>query len=236
MAKSMWYHKHMKITVQEFADKFRSLLGDEALSLDDDYIINSLNWAFNSLPSVPKLYKAWQEHHSPRLNANGHYRWKLKTDFRNIIKFEYINFYTSTGGDPCPLCICYRDNAPFYAKNGLVELKVAGKPCEYTIEHEDDDTYIVLDRPSNVPIILDYIAYGRPKPVTSMEDTFECPGCIENLIFSAVRKLYYQYADDFNFAESIATYLDSKEIAEAIQELNQYNITTHSAILGEAAL
>lgn len=226
----------MKITVQEFATKLRSLIGDETISIPDTFIINALNWAFNSLPSVPKLYKAWQKHYTMTLDARGHYRWKMKSDFRDIIKFEYINFYTSTGGDPCPLSICYRSNIPFYSKHGLIELKVAGKPCEYTREKEGDDTYLVLDRPSNVPILIDYICYGRPKPVSSVEDEIEVSGVIENLILSAARRVYYLVADDFAFAQSIGEYLDNKEVAEAVQELNQHTDNSMNFILGEAGL
>lgn len=219
--------------VSKFADKFRSLLGDETLSVPDTFIINALNWAFNSLPSVPKLYKAWRGHYTMQLDANGHYKWKLKSDFRDIIKYEFMNFYTSTGGDPCELPICYRESIPFYKKNGLIELKVAGRPCEYTREREGDDTYLVLDRPANIPVIVDYICYGRPKPVESMDDEFEIDAVVENLILSAVRRMYYLEADDFAFAQEIGLYLDSKEVAEAVQELNQRDSNDYTLILGE---
>lgn len=226
----------MKITVEQFIETFRSLVGDEAIGVPQDFIINALNWAFRSLPSVPKLYVAWQKHYTFNLDANGHYRFKFKSDFADIIKFEYIDFYTSTGGDPCPLHLCYRHNIPFYKKNGIIELKVAGQPCEYTREREGDDYYLVLDRPSNVPIIVDYICYGRPKPVSSPQDEIEMPTCIYNLILSATRRLFYQVGDDFAFAADIAQYLDSKEVAEAVQELNQEGSNDSFGILGEPSL
>lgn len=226
----------MKMQVQEYADTLRSLVGDEAITLPDQFIMDSLNWAFRSLPSVPKLYVAWQKHYTFNLDANGHYRFKFKSDFADIIKFDYINFFTSTGGDPCPLNLCYRHNIPFYKKNGVVELKVAGQPCEYTREREGDDFYLVFDRPSNVPIIVDYICYGRPKSVQSMTDEFEAPTCIYNLILSATRRLVYQVGDDFAFAADIAQYLDAKEVAEAVQELNQENSNDSFGILGEPSL
>lgn len=226
----------MKYTVNDFADKFRSLVGDETWSVPDDFIITALNWAFNSLPSVPKLYVAWSHHTSKQLDANGHYRFKVKSPFRDIIKYDFMNFYTSTGGDPCPLRVCYRTPQAFYKKNGLVSQKVAGQPCEYTREREGDSTYIVFDRPSNVPIIVDYLCYGRPKPVSSMEDEIEMPGVIENLILSAMRRVFYQEASDFSFAADIAQYLSNKEIVEAVQELNQSDSNDTWAVLGEAVL
>lgn len=222
----------MKITVQEFSDKFRSLVGDETLSVPDNFIINALNWAFNSLPLIPRLDRAFSEHRTINLDANGHYRWKLPTKFRRIADLGFLHFYTSTGGDPCPLCICNRDNERFYAKNGLVSLKVSGAPCEYTIEREDDNTYVVLDRPSNVPILLDYIAFGFPKPVKSMEDKIEISAVMENLIISAMRRVWYQEASDFAFAESIGSYLDNKQVVEAIQMLNKSYGNEMPTILG----
>lgn len=223
----------MKMTVSQIADKVRSLTGDNLISITDDFIINALNWAFNSLPSVPKLELAFAKHYTETLNANGFYKWKLADEFRRVADILYLNFYTSTGGDPCPLKLCNRDNVAFFKKNGLIEKKVAGKPCEYTIEREDDNTYLVLDRPSNIPILLDYIAYGYPKPVESMEDEIEVSAVIENLIISAIRRLQYMEATDFAFAGSIQDYLDNKEVVEAIQMLNKrYGNETYT-ILGE---
>lgn len=207
--------------VKDLADKFRSLYGDSTFSVPDDFIINAINWAFNALPSVPHLERAFSKHYTETLDANGHYRFLLHIDSRRVSDIKYMYFYTSTGGDPCPLCICNRPNEEFYAKNGLIELKVAGKPCEYTLEREDDDTYLVLDRPSNVPIIVDYIAMGYPKPVESMDEEIEISAPIENLMLAAMRRMAYQEASDFPFAESVTTYLDNKEIVEAIQMLNK---------------
>lgn len=222
----------MKTTVKAFSTKFRSLAGDETISVPDEFIINALNWAFNSLPSVPKLDIAFTEHKTQTLDANDHYRWKLKTSFRRIADLKYLHFYTSTGGDPCELILCNRDNARFYAKNGLIELKVSGRPCEYTLEREDDDLYLVLDRPSNVPIVIDYIAHGYPKPVKSMDDTFEVSAVIENLLLSAMRRMFFIVGDDMSFAESITNYLDNKEVAEAIQMLNKTYKAETPLVLG----
>lgn len=223
----------MKLKVAEFAKKVRSLIGDETLSVPDDLIINALNWSFNSLPSVPKLELAFAKHYTVNLDANEHYKWELGGDFRRIADILYLNFFTTTGGDPCPLKVCNRDNISFYKKNGIPELKVSGEPCEYTIEREDDATYLVLDRPSNIPIIIDYIAYGYPKPVSSMDDEFECSAVIENLMISAIRRLQYMEASDYAFAGSIQDYLDNKEVVEAIQVLNKrYGNETYT-VLGE---
>lgn len=211
----------MKMQVQEFADKFRSLIGDETISVPEDFIINALNWTFNSLPNVPKLELAFAKHYTKNLDANEHYKWDLTGDFRRIADFLYLNFYTTTGGDPCPLKLCNRQPKDFYKKNGIINLKQAGLPCEYTLEREDDQTYLVLDRPSDVPVIVDYIAYGYPRPVSSMEDEFEISAVVENLAISAMRRLYYMESSDFAFAGAIGDYLDNKEVVEAIQALNK---------------
>lgn len=226
----------MKTTVKALADKFRLIVGDSSLSVPDNFIIASLNWAFNSLPSVSKLYLAWSEHRTENLDARGHYRWEIPTKFRDIVKFEYMNFYTSTGGAQCPLAVCYRSTIPFYKKNGIIENKVSGRPCEYTREREDDKYYLVLDRPSNVPIMVDYICYGRPQSVSSMEDEIELPGVVENLILSAMRRVFYQESSDFAFAADIASYLDNKEVVEAIQELTRQDANDTMRVLGEAVL
>lgn len=222
----------MITTVKKFATKYRSLAGDETISLPDAEIINALNWAFNSLPSVPKLELAFMEHCTKQLDANNHYRWELTTKFRRIADIEYLHFYTTTGGDPCRLHVCNRPNSDFYAKNGLVSLKKTGIPCEYTLEREDDQTYLVVDRPLEVPVIIDYIVYGYPQPVESMEDEFEVSSVIENLIISAMRRIQYLESSDFAFAQSITEYLDSKEILEAIQMLNKSYGNEMPVVLG----
>lgn len=228
--KGLWYHKNM-ITAQDFATKFRSIVGDETLSIPDDFILNGINWALNSLPSVPMLDRAFQKHFTQNLDAKEHYRWKLGKGFRRLSDIEYLRFYTSTGGDPCPLKVCNRSNIDFYKKNGLVELKVSGTPCEYTLEREGDNTYLVLDRPSNIPIIIDYIAYGYPKPITSLQDSFEASAVIENLMISALRRLWYMETSDFAFAGAIQDYLSNVEVVEAIQMLNK-NYGPELTVLG----
>lgn len=222
----------MKITVKQFANKFRALVGDETWSIPDDFIIEGINWVFNSLPMVPRLELAFAEHRTENLDANGHYRWKLKSKFRRVAGIDYLHFYTSTGGDPCRFAICNRSNSDFYAKNGLISLKIAGEPCEYTLEREDDETYLVLDRPSNIPIIIDYIVYGFPRPVKSMEDKIEVSAVVENLMISALRRVWYMEASDFAFAQSVETYLDNKEVVEAIQMLNKTYGNEMPTILG----
>lgn len=222
----------MKTTVANFAKRFRSIVGDETISIPDNFIINALNWAFNSLPEVPKLELAFMEHVTKNLDANEHYKWEITPErFRRIADINYLHFYTTTGGDPCPLPLCNRDNERFYKKNGLVSMKISGEPCEYTLERKDDATYLVIDRPSNVPIIVDYICYGYPKPVQSMEDEFEVSAVIENLIISAMRRLQYMEASDAAFAGAVQDYLDSKEIVEAIQMLSK-NYGPEYTVLG----
>lgn len=244
----------MITTVKEFADKFRSLAGDETESIPDDLIVNGLNWAFNSLPSVPKLDKAFSKHYTVRLNANNHWRWKLNKDFRFISNSPMINFFTSTGGDPCPLYLCYRDNVEFFKKNGLINLKKSGTPCEYTLEREGDDLYLIFDRPANIPIIIDYIVWGYPRPVPGMYDvTYETDpetledipvyndveikidisAPLENLILHTMRKVFYEEASDFAFAGAIGDYLDSKMLPEVIQMINKRLNISQPIIVGE---
>lgn len=220
--------------VSDFTKKFRVLIGDGSIDIPEDFIIEGLNWAFRELPMVPKLGKLFSKHYQFNLDAQGHYKWLLNSDFRRIIDFPVFNFYTSTGGEPCKLNVCYQDNDDFYNKNGLVSLKEAGKPCEYTLEQEDDGIYLVLDRPSDVPIILDYIACGVPMPVTSSDDTIEISAIAENLILSVMRVIFYEEADDFAFAGSIMDYLDNKTVVEAIQMLNRRWSAAPQAILGES--
>lgn len=234
--------------------KFRSLAGDETESIPDDFIINGLNWAFNSLPTVPKLDKAFSKHYTVQLNANNHYRWKLNKDFRYISNSPMINFFTSTGGDPCPLHLCYRDNVLFYKKNGLVSRKISGTPCEYTLERDGDELYLVFDRPANIPIIIDYIVWGYPKPLPSAEKVgyeydkeleenipvyeykntkFEITAPVENLILHTLRKVFYEESSDFAFAGAIGDYLDNKMLPEVIQMINKRLNISQPIIIGE---
>ena len=220
--------------VSELATKFRTMLGDGTINVRDDFIINGLNWALNDLPLVPKLEKLFSRHTQFTLDANKHYKWNLNEKmFRRILDIPMLEFYTSTGGEPCKLHLCHNSVVDFYKKNGLINLKQPGKPCEYTIETEGDNVWLVLDRPSNVPIIVDYIAYGILNPVTSMDDEVEISAIAENLILDVLRTYWLHEADDYAFAADITSYLDNKKIIEAIQALHKRWGTEEFRILGE---
>lgn len=223
----------MKYQLSEFAKKFRILAGDTSEDTPDEFIINGINWAFNSLPSVPKLGKAFSKHYQFNLDANGHYKWKLNGDFRRLTDLPMLNFYTSNGEEPCPITICPKSNVDFYKKNGVIALKKAGTPCEYTIEQEDDDIYLVMDRPLDIPLIIDYIAFGYPMPVSSMDDEIEVSAPIENLILHTMRKVWFEEADDLGFAGAFTDYMDNKMLPEAIQMINKRFGTEEPTVLGE---
>lgn len=228
----------MKYQVRDISDKFRSLIGDRTIDIPDQFVIDALNWAFNELPRVPKLEKIFAKHMTFQLDAKGHYRWDLNGDrpiFRRIMNIPYLNFVSTTGGKPCPIKLCNRDNVEFYKNNGIIELKEAGKPCEYTIEQEGDHIWLVLDRPSDIPIMVDYIAYGIPAQVKSMDDEIllDISAIAENLILDVMRIVWYHEADDFAFAADISSYLDNKKVVEAIQALNRRWGNEEPVILGE---
>lgn len=223
----------MKYRVRDFADKFRSILGDGTFDVPDEFIINGLNWAFNELPVVPELAKIFSKHKQVQLDAKGHWRWNLNGDFRRLLDVPMMNFWTSTGGDICKLNLCHRSVTEFYNKNGIINLKKEGKPCEYTIEQEDDNIWLVFDRPLNMPVIIDYIAYGFPAPVKSMDDTVEISAIAENLILDVLRTYWYREADDMAFAGAIMDYLDNKKLPEAVQAINRNWGVSAPTILGE---
>lgn len=123
-------------------------------------------------------------------------------------------------------------NEKFYAQNGLVERKEPGQPCSYTIEYEGDDVYLVFDRPLGVPMIVDYKVAGYPKPVENPDEKREISAIAENLIFSLMRKIWYEEADDFAFSGAIEQYMDNKTIQEAIFQLNKRMKNEMPRILG----
>lgn len=225
----------MITTLNNFAKKLQIALGDETADISNDFIIGAYNWAITDLPLVPKLDKLFSKHKQFNLDAHNHYKWSLSdaTGFRRLIDIPMLNFYTSTGGEPCKLGLCHRSVKDFYEKNGLISLKKSGTPCEYTIETEDDEVWIVLDRPSDVPIIVDYIAYGFPKQVESMDDEIEISAIAENLILGVMKAYYLHEADDYAFAADITSYLDNKKIIEAIQALHKQWGNESPRVLGE---
>lgn len=223
----------MKMTMSEFARKFRITVGDGSADIPDEFIINAFNWAVQGLPSVPKLDRIFSKHYHFNLDANGHYKWNLNADFRRISNLPMLNFYTSTGGEPCKLKVCYKDPEEFYGKNGIVELKMKGKPCEYTIEVEGDDVYLVFDRPLNIPVIVDYIAYGYLKPVETLNDEIELSAIAEPLVFSAMKNVWLMELEDYGFAQNVNEYLDNKLVPEAIQQLHKRWGNTGTAVIGE---
>ena len=225
----------MRYKLETLAEKLRLSIGDNTEDLPEDFIINSYNYAINDLPMVPKLEKLFSKHKQFNLDAHNHYRWSMSdaTGFRRITDLPMLNFYTSTGGEPCKLCICHRPVKDFYEQNGLISLKKSGTPCEYTIETEDDNVWLVLDRPSDVPIIVDYIAYGIPRPVNSMDDEIEISAIAENLVLEVMKACYLHEASDYAFAADVTSYLDNKKIIEAIQLLHRHWGNEAPRVLGE---
>lgn len=225
----------MKMKVSDLAEKLRLHIGDNTDDLPADFIINAYNYTINALPMVPRLEKLFSKHKQFNLDAEHHYKWSLSdaTGFRRINDFPMLDFYTSTGGEPCKLCICHVPVEDFYAKNGLVSLKKPGTPCEYTIETEDDNVWLVLDRPSDVPIIVDYISYGFPKPVSDMDDEVELSAIAEPLVVDVMKTLYLMEASDYAFAADVRAYLDNKKYIEAIQMLHRKWGTEAPRVLGE---
>lgn len=223
----------MKYTVKEFEEIFRTHIGDGTIDLPEDFVMKALNWSFNALPMIPKLSKIFSKHKQVQLDAKDHYRWNLNGDFRRLLDIPMMNFWTSTGGDLCKLHVCHRNVKEFYDHNGIIHLKQAGKPCEYTIEQEDDNIWLVFDRPLDIPVTIDYIAYGIPKPVKSPEDVIEISAIAENLILDVMRTVYYHESDDFAFAADINSYLDNKKVLKAIQQLNRRWGVEAPTIVGE---
>ena len=225
----------MKMKLLDLADKLRTAIGDGTVDISDNFLINGYNWAITELPLVPKLERLFSKHKTFNLDASNHYRWSLSdaTGFRRITDLPLLDFYTSTGGEPCKLAICHRPVVDFYKNNGLVSLKKSGTPCEYTIETEDDNVWLVLDRPSDVPIIVDYIAYGFPKPVESMDDEIEISAIAERLILDVMKTYYLHEADDYAFAADVSSYLDNKLYLEAIQILYKRWKNEAPRVLGE---
>lgn len=225
----------MRMKLSDLAEKLRMAIGDNTEDLPEDFIINAYNYAINDLPMVPKLEKLFSKHKQFNLDAHNHYKWSMSdaTGFRRITDFPMFNFYTSTGGEPCKLCICHRSVKDFYEQNGLINLKQSGTPCEYTIETEDDNVWLVFDRPLDIPVILDYIAYGFPKPVSSMDDEIEISAIAENLIIDVMKACYLREAMDYTFAADITSYLDNKKIIEAIQMLHRQWGMESPRVLGE---
>lgn len=225
----------MNYKISDLAEKLRLHIGDNTDDLPEDFIINAYNYTINALPMVPRLEKLFSKHKQFNLDAEHHYKWSLSDDtgFRRINDFSLFDFYTSTGGEPCKLPVCHRPVEQFYRKNGLISLKKPGTPCEYTIEFEDDNTWLVLDRPSDVPIIVDYIAYGFPKPVSSMDDEIELSSIAEPLVVDVMKTLYLMEASDYAFAADVRAYLDNKKEIEAIQMLHRQLGIEGPRVLGE---
>lgn len=211
----------MRYKVKQFADKFRTIVGDSTIDVPDKFVIDALNWAFAELPLNPKLDKAFSKNRRAQIPV-GHYRFNLldKKVFRRLTNLPSFSMWTSTGGDLCPLKVCAVPIEELYAM-GVPSLMKPGRPCHYAIEQEDDNLYLVFDRPIDTPIILQYIAYGFPKQVSSFDDTIEISAVVENAILEVMRVVWYREADDLAFAGSAYDYLDNKYIPQMVQMLNK---------------
>ena len=92
----------------------------------------------------------------------------------------------------------------------------------------------MFDRPLNVPVIVDYIAYGTLKPIETLEDELDVSAVAENLILSVMKGVHYSESQDFSMAENILEYVDNKAYREAIQDLYHTYGVEEPTIVGEA--
>lgn len=241
----------------DLINKFRALAGDDSASIPDQMLIEAINLALNKITSVPKLSKAFSKHYTVNLPSKGECKWELDGDFRRLADIPMLNFYSiGEGGDPCPLRICPLDPINFYNKHGMVNLKQPGIPCEYTIEQEDDHTYLVVDRPLDIPLMVDYIAYGYPKPIEGFTEMdmetgksvivridpetgehvpvgIEISAVVEQLILDSMREAYYAEAEDLAFSGAVLDILTNKYIPEALATLYKRFEIMPPTILGE---
>ena len=211
----------MRYTVKQFADKFRNLVGDSTHDCPNRFIIDAINWAFNELPLAPKLDKIFTKNYRKTLKP-GHYRWDLNDHkyFRRITDTPVFTMWTSDGGDLCPFKACAVSPEELYASS-VPSMMKPGTPCKYTIEQEDDDVFLVFDRPIDTPIVLQYTAYGFPANVESMDDEFKVSAVVENALLEVMRVEWYREADDLAFAGSAYDYLDNKYIPQMTQMINK---------------
>lgn len=231
-------------TVEEFSNEFQSLLGDSSEDITTPFIIDGINWCLRELPMVPRLEMLFSAHGQANLDAKGHYRWNIKdifddlegrpafAGFRMILDTELMTFWTSTGGEPCPLAVCNVPVRDFYEKHGIINLKQRGTPCEYTIEREGDEAYLVFDRPLDIPVMIDCIAGGILNDVHNLSDKFEISAVAENLMLDVLRTIWYESASDFAFAGAIQDYLDNNKVNEAINIINRKWSTERPVVLG----
>lgn len=205
------------------------LFGDTTEDTPKEFLIDALNWSLRELTQVPKMSKLFSKHLRRNLGANRHYRWDLngaianedgemEKPFDRISDIEYLHFWSSTGGKPCLLNICWAEPRELYS-NSLPEIARAGRPCQYTLETEGDKMFLVLDRPSDVPLILDYIAYGTPRPVKELTDEVPVTSLAKNALMDLIRVKYYQEADDLAFAGAFFDTYNNKDVPELLQEL-----------------
>lgn len=231
-------------TVKQLSDQFRELIADSTEDITTPFLITGLNWALRELPVVPRLEMLFSAHGQANLDANGHYRWNIKDvfldmdgrpafgGFRMIMNTTLLTFWTTTGGEPCRLDVCYVSPSEFFENNGIINLKRRGRPCQYTIEREGDEAYLVFDRPLDIPVIVDCVAGGILNAVSSLEDTIDISALAENLVLDLLRTIWYESASDFAFAGAVQDYLDNKKLNEAIVQLNRHWDTDAPVVLG----
>lgn len=205
--------------VSDFLAETQLLFGDTTEDTPKVFLIEAMNWALRELTQTPKLSKLFTHHYMKNLGAKGHYRWDLTGEhFERISDIEYLHFWSSTGGNPCQMKICWVEPRDLYAKT-LPDVAKTGRPCNYTLETEGDKLFLVLDRPSDVPIIIDYIAYGTPKKVTELTDEVPVTSLAKNALMDLIRVKYYQEADDLAFAGAFFDTYTNKDVPELLQEL-----------------
>jgi hypothetical protein len=80
---------------------------------------------------------------------------------------------------------------------------------------------------------VDYIAYGIPKDLTSMDDEFEISAIVENAVLETLRTVWFRETDDLAFSGAIGDYLDNKTIPQLVQLINQRYGSDSPVIVGE---
>ena len=93
----------MKKKLFDLSEQLRNILGDGTADIPSEFMVNAYNYSVTALPLVPRLEKLFSKHKQFNLDAHNHYKWSLSdaTGFRRITDIPMLNFYTSTGGEPC---------------------------------------------------------------------------------------------------------------------------------------
>ncbi len=219
----------MKLRFSDVIAEYRRRRGDTTDSITSEFIIDAFNWGARELARAPGIgdrILLWQMTKSlaPRSkDGSPARRWDL-TDYSQtdtIQDITMLNIWRSTTTKPEQMRdLTFLDPDEFYSEYPKFMPYTPGIPKAMTFDSDGDTAWLALDRPSSIPLFVDYRFVAGPKPVKKPSDIVKIPSVAYNTILDFLDIYYFMEGMDYALTDPTWSNID-KAMAEIRQKVNK---------------